>query len=145
MSCMELKGTALLDDSAGFFFLLAILGSVCLRGCLSLQPQSWEEALNLLLLPSFVMHWALSNLSKYEICDSIILAMAESKLVQLNFENNGYSVYSIIFMYSVYAKPWPHSDIRSCCCQFLYAFTSRYDSTLLGLVFYTAKVFLHEI
>ena len=29
--------------------------------------------------------------------------MAESKLVQLNFENNSYSVYSIIFMYS-YAK-----------------------------------------
>ena len=28
--------------------------------------------------------------------------MAESKLVQLNFENNSYNVCSIIFMYSVY-------------------------------------------
>ena len=28
--------------------------------------------------------------------------MAESKLVKLNFENNSYSVCSIVFMYSVY-------------------------------------------
>ena len=41
--------------------------------------------------------------------------MTESKLVKLNFENSSYSVYSIIFMYSVHAKPWPHFDIRSSC------------------------------
>ena len=38
-----------------------------------------------------------------------------------------------------YAKPWPHSDIRSCCHQSLHAFTSRYDSTLLGCIFLYAK------
>ena len=31
-----------------------------------------------------------------------------------------------------YAKPWPHSGIRSCCHQSTNVFTSSYDSTLLG-------------
>ena len=35
--------------------------------------------------------------------------MTESKLVKLNFENNSYSVYSIILC-TQYAKPWLHSD-----------------------------------
>ena len=35
-------------------------------------------------------------------------------------------------------SPWPYSDIRSCCRQSLHAFTSRYDSTLLG------RTFLHQ-
>ena len=70
--------------------------------------------------------------------------MAESKLVKLNIENNSYSVYSIILCIQ-YAKPCSHSDIRSCCRQSLHTFTSRYDSTLLGRIFFTPKVFLHEI
>ena len=70
--------------------------------------------------------------------------MAESKLVKFYFENNSYTVYSKILCIH-YAKPWPHSDIRSCCYLSLHAFTSRYDSTLLGLVFFTTKVFLDEI
>ena len=60
--------------------------------------------------------------------------MAESKLVKLNFE----SVYSINLCIQ-YAKPWLHFDIRSCCRQSLHALTSRYDSTLLGHVFFYAK------
>ena len=44
-----------------------------------------------------------------------------------------------------YAKPWLHSDIKSCCRQSAYVFTSMYDSTLLGRMFFTPKVFLHEI
>ena len=47
--------------------------------------------------------------------------MAESKLVQLNFENNSYqyNVSSIcrIYVYRIFnmlAKPWLHSDIKSC-------------------------------
>ena len=43
------------------------------------------------------------------------------------------------------AKLWPYSDIRSCCCQYVHAFISRYDSTLLGCAVFTLKVFLHEI
>ena len=70
--------------------------------------------------------------------------MAESKLVKLNFENNSYSVYSINLCIW-YAKPWLHSDIRSCCCQSLRinAFTSRYDSTSRTWphLFYTEGVF----
>ena len=50
VSCMALKGIALLGDLAGFFFLPAIPGSACLNGRLSLKPQSWEETLNLLSL-----------------------------------------------------------------------------------------------
>ena len=65
--------------------------------------------------------------------------MAESKLVQLNFANNSYSVYSIIFICIQYAKPWPHFGIRSCCHQSLHAFTFRYDTTLLGRVFFYTK------
>ena len=40
-----------------------------------------------------------------------------------------------------YAKPWPHSDIKSCYRQSAHVFTSRYDSTLLGHAFFTPKVF----
>ena len=40
-----------------------------------------------------------------------------------------------------YAKPWPHSDIKSCCRQSTYVFTSRYDSTLLGRAFLTLKLY----
>ena len=54
--------------------------------------------------------------------------MAESKLVQLKFENSSYKVFSIVF--SMLCKPWLHSDIRSCCRPSLHAFTSRYASTL---------------
>ena len=42
-------------------------------------------------------------------------------------------------------SPRPYSDIRTFCYQSVYAFTSRYDSTLLGLTFFTPKVFLHKI
>ena len=38
-----------------------------------------------------------------------------------------------------YAKPWPYSVIISCCRSL------RYDSTLLGLTYFTLKVFLYEI
>ena len=56
--------------------------------------------------------------------------MAESKLVQLNFENCSYNVCGIVAIYCIqYAKPWPYSSIRSPCC---HAITSRYDSTLHG-------------
>ena len=46
--------------------------------------------------------------------------MAKSKPAQLyiiNLENSiaSYNVSSIVFMYSVYAKAWLHSDITSCC------------------------------
>ena len=44
-----------------------------------------------------------------------------------------------------YAKPWPHCDIRTCCHRCLHAFTFRYDSTLLGHIIFTLKVFLHEM
>ena len=40
---------------------------------------------------------------------------------------------------------WPYSDIRSCCYQSVYAFTSRYDSILLGSTFLHRKVLLHKI
>ena len=37
-----------------------------------------------------------------------------------------------------YVKPWPYSNIRFCCPQFVHVFTSRLDSTLLGdTMFYT--------
>ena len=70
--------------------------------------------------------------------------MVESKLVKLNFKNNSYSMYSTILCIQ-YAKPWPHSNIRSCCRQSLHTFTFRYDSTLLGCVFFYAECVLHEI
>ena len=57
-----------------------------------------------------------------------------------------YNVSSVVLMCSVYAKHWPHSDIRSCCCQSVHALTFRYDSTLATWSrFFTPKVFLHEI
>ena len=80
----------------------------------------------------------------------------------LKFKNSSYNVSSIILCIQ-YAKPWLHSDIRSCCHRSLHAFTFRYDSTLLGytifytegvlheillylaMPFFTLKVFLHEI
>ena len=73
--------------------------------------------------------------------------MAESKLVQLNLENSSYVAIMCPVSYSSiqYAKAWPHSDITSCCCRSLHAFTSRLDSTLFGCAFFTLKVFLHEI
>ena len=52
---------------------------------------------------------------------------------------------SVVLMFCIYAKPWPHSNIRFCCCQSAYVLTSRYNSNLLGLVFCTPKAFLHEI
>ena len=44
-------------------------------------------------------------------------------------------MYTVKYLCIQYAKPWPHSDIRSCCRQSLLTFTSRYDSTLLGCIF----------
>ena len=44
-------------------------------------------------------------------------------------------------MCSVCQAPWPYSDIRSCCRQSLHAFTSRYDSTLLGRTFLHRRCF----
>ena len=47
-------------------------------------------------------------------------------------------------IYVQYAKPWPHSNIRYCHLS-VHAFTSRYDSTLLGHVFFTPKMLkVHE-
>ena len=41
-----------------------------------------------------------------------------------------------------YVKPWPYSNIKSCCPQVVHVFTSRYHSTLLGdTMFYTKGVF----
>ena len=60
--------------------------------------------------------------------------MAKSKLVQFNFENYCYYVSSIVCIQ--YAKPWLHSDIRSCCRQFLHAFTTLFGHTF----FYTEGV-----
>ena len=45
----------------------------------------------------------------------------------------------------VSSAPWLYSDVRSCCCQSVHAFTSMYDSTLLGCTIFTQKAFLHEI
>ena len=44
-----------------------------------------------------------------------------------------------------YAKPWPDSDIIPCCHRSVHAFTARYDSTLLGHVFYIEGVFAWDI
>ena len=77
--------------------------------------------------------------------------IAESKLVQFNFKNNSYSVYSITFnnLCIQYAKPWPHSDIRFCCCQlYMYLFMQALSAMILlhlATSFVTPKVFLHEI
>ena len=65
--------------------------------------------------------------------------MAESKLAGPIY-NNYYDLFSVVL---VYARPWPHSDIKSC-RQSAHVFTSRYDSTLLGLVLFTPKVFLQR-
>ena len=45
--------------------------------------------------------------------------MAESKLVQLYCENSSFDISNIVFTYVCiqHAKPWLHSDIRSCCCR----------------------------
>ena len=71
--------------------------------------------------------------------------MAENKLagpIKLCQQTtSSYNVFSCV----QYAKPWPHSDIRSCFRQSAHVFTSRYDSTLLGRAFFTPMVFLGEI
>ena len=51
-----------------------------------------------------------------------------------------YNVSSVVLMCSVCLAPWLYSDIRSCCRQSIHAFTSKYDSTLLGYTFYTKGV-----
>ena len=49
------------------------------------------------------------------------------------------------YLCTQYVKPWPYTDIRSCCHRSLHAFTFRHDSTVLGrATFYTESV-LHEI
>ena len=59
--------------------------------------------------------------------------MAESKLVQLNFEKvASYSVY-VLTMLSLGRIMIP-----------LHAFTSRYDYTLLGHIVFTPTVFLYD-
>ena len=73
--------------------------------------------------------------------------MVESKLVKLNFENNSYSVYN---NYNIYA-----SSMLSLGCIlisdlvvasiFMHLLPGMDDSTLLGHVFFTPKVLLHEI
>ena len=55
------------------------------------------------------------------------------------------SAQCVQYVFSMLAKLWSHSDIRSCYHQSLYAFTFRYDSTSLGHNFFTPKVFLHDI
>ena len=82
------------------------------------------------------------NLLKYEICNSIVLWL-KGKLVQSDFENSSYNVSSIICTYLClqYAKPWPHSDIRSCCHRLLHTFTFSYNYILLAIIFYTEGVF----
>ena len=49
-----------------------------------------------------------------------------------------------VVMKHQYAKAWPHSDIISCSHRSLHAFTSKFDSTLLGYAFFTLQVILHE-
>ena len=44
-----------------------------------------------------------------------------------------------------YTKPWPYSNIISCCHQSVHAFTFRYNSTLLGHSIFPPKVLLHEM
>ena len=44
----------------------------------------------------------------------------------------------------MYAKHWPHSNIRSFCYRSLHAFNSRYGCIYLVTPF-TPKVFLHDI
>ena len=70
--------------------------------------------------------------------------MAESKLVQLNFENNSYSVYTInnIDVFSILSLGC--ILISDLVVTNLHAFTSRYDSTLFSNIFFTLNVFLHE-
>ena len=56
-----------------------------------------------------------------------------------------YKVSSEMFMCQC-SKPWPHSDIRSCCQQSVCVFTSMYDSTLLDHLYYAeSKVLQHEM
>ena len=62
----------------------------------------------------------------------------------LKFENSMYVAIMcpVEYLCIQYAKPWLHSDIRSCCHRSLHAFTFRYDSTSLGhTIFYTKGVF----
>ena len=49
----------------------------------------------------------------------------------------------VLYSSTQYVKPWPHSDIRSCCHQPLHAlnFTFMYDSTLLGHTFLHQRYF----
>ena len=57
-----------------------------------------------------------------------------------------YNVSSVVLICSIYKAPWPYCDIRSCCHQSVHAFTSRYDSTLLGCTFvFTDVVFAWDI
>ena len=56
-----------------------------------------------------------------------------------------YKVSSEMFMCQC-SKPWPHSDIRSCCHQSVCVFTFMYDSTLLDRLYYAeSKVLQHEM
>ena len=68
--------------------------------------------------------------------------MAESKLAgPIKLCRQQLAIMCLVCACVQYARPWPHSDIRSCCRQSAHVFTSRYDSTLLGHAFFTPKVF----
>ena len=69
--------------------------------------------------------------------------MAESKLAgPIKLCRQQLAIMCLVYSACVqYARPWPHSDIRSCCRQSAHVFNSRYDSTLLGRAFFTPKVF----
>ena len=72
--------------------------------------------------------------------------MAESKLVELNFENNTYSVYSIIFMCSVLSLDCILISDLVVADLFMHSLPGSYDSTLLGhVLFYTEGAIVHEI
>ena len=44
-----------------------------------------------------------------------------------------------------YAMPWPYSVVKSCCCQSVYAFTSRIIIFYLATTFFMPKVVLYKI
>ena len=74
--------------------------------------------------------------------------MAESKLarpIEL-WKQQPAIVCPLQYLCIHYANFQLHSDTRSCCRQSIHAFTSRYDSTLLGHTIFTLKVsLLHGI
>ena len=71
--------------------------------------------------------------------------MAESKLAGTLQTIASYNASSVVLVFSMLSLGRILISDLVVANLLMYIFTSRYDSTLLGCVFFTLKVFLHEI